>query len=94
MLELALLGIVMARSLSIDRVSDLVRRIVAPVQPTLDVVEGRLQDLARRGLVVITARESGRALVRRSAAGVRHARGSCGLPDRRRGPRIETSSSC
>jgi hypothetical protein len=74
-LELALLGIVMARPLSLDRVSDLVRRIMAPpVQPTLDVVEGRLQDLARRGLVVITAREPGRALIRRSAAGVRHAR--------------------
>ncbi len=80
-LELAVLGIVMARPLSPDRVADLVRRIMAPpVQPTLDVVEGRLQDLARRGLVVITAREPGCALVRRSAAGVRYARALLQLP--------------
>lgn len=80
-LELAVLGIVMARPLSVDRVADLVRRVMAPpVQPTLDVVEGRLQDLACRGLVAFTAHESGRTLVRRSAAGMRHARALLRLP--------------
>jgi hypothetical protein len=80
-LELAVLGITMGRPLSLDHVAELLRRILLPpLQPTLDVVEARLQDLARRGLVVITAHKPGRTLVRRSAAGLRHARTLLRLP--------------
>jgi hypothetical protein len=80
-LELAVLGITMARPLSLDRIAELLRRILFPtLQPTLDVVETRLQDLARRGLVVITAHKPGGTLVRRSAAGVRYARTLLRLP--------------
>jgi hypothetical protein len=80
-LDLAILGIIMARPLSLDRVAELVRRILPPpLQPTLEVVEARLQDLARRGLVVITVHNPGRTLVRRAAAGMRHARMLLRLP--------------
>jgi hypothetical protein len=73
-LELAVLGVIMARPLPLDRIAELLRRILSPaLQPTLEVVEARLQDLARRGFVVITEQKPGRTLVRRSAAGVRHA---------------------
>jgi Putative AphA-like transcriptional regulator len=80
-LELAVLGVTMTRPLSLDRIAELLRRILSPaLQPTLDVVETRLEDLARRGLVVITAHKPGRTLIRRSAAGVRHARTLLRLP--------------
>lgn len=80
-LELAVLGITMARPLSLDRIAELLRRILSPpLQPTLEVVEIRLQDLARRGLVIITAHKPGRTLVRRSAAGVRYARTLLRMP--------------
>jgi hypothetical protein len=84
-LELAILGIIMARPLSLDRIAELLRRILSPpLQPTLDVVETRLQDLACRGLV-ITAHKPGRTLVRRSAAGMRYARTLLRLPSPPRG---------
>jgi hypothetical protein len=80
-LELAVLGITVARPLSLDRIAELLRRILSPpLQPTLEVVEARLQDLARRGLVIITAHKPGHTLVRRSAAGVRHVRMMLRLP--------------
>jgi hypothetical protein len=80
-LELAVLGITMARPLTLDRIAELLRRILSPaLQPTIEVVENRLQDLARRGLVIITAPEPGRTLIRRSAAGVRYARTLLQLP--------------
>lgn len=80
-LELAMLGVTMARPLSLDRVAELLRRILSPaLQPTLEVVETRLQDLARRGLVVIAVYKQGRTLVRRSAAGVRYARTLLRMP--------------
>jgi hypothetical protein len=85
-LELAILGIIMARPLALDRVAELLRRILSPpLQPTLDVVEARVQDLARRSLVVITAHNPGRSLVRRSAAGMRYAGMLLRLPSPPRG---------
>ncbi len=80
-LELAVLGITMARPLPLDRIAELLRRILSPaLQPTLEVVENRLQELARRGLVIITAHKPGCTLVRRSAAGMRYARTLLQLP--------------
>jgi Putative AphA-like transcriptional regulator len=80
-LELAVLGIAMARPLSLDRVAELLRRILSPpLQPTLEVVETRVQDLARRGLVIITAHKPGRTMVRCSASGIRYARTLLRLP--------------
>jgi hypothetical protein len=74
-LELALLGIVMARPLALDRIAELLQRIACPLlQPTADVIEGRLQDLARRGLLSIAADGVGPVVARRTAAGVRHLR--------------------
>jgi len=74
-LDLAVLGLTMARPLLLERVAELLRRIMSPpLQPTLEVVDARLQDLARRGLVVIAAQRPGRMLVRRSSAGLRYAR--------------------
>jgi hypothetical protein len=80
-LELAVLAVTMARPLSLDRIAELLRRILSPpLQPTLEVVEIRLQELARRGLVVIAAHKPGRTLVRRSAAGMRYARTLLRMP--------------
>jgi hypothetical protein len=80
-LELAVIGIAMVRPLSPESIAELLRRIMPPpLQPTLDVVETRLRDLARRGLVVIAVQEAGPTLVRRSAAGVRYARALMRLP--------------
>jgi hypothetical protein len=74
-LELALLGITMARPLALGRIAGLLQRIAAPLlQPTADVIESRLRDLARRGLLAIVADKSGSAVARRTAAGVRHLR--------------------
>jgi hypothetical protein len=73
-LEMALLGISMAQPLALDRIAGLLQQITCPLlQPTADVIDGRLQDLARRGLLAI-ASGSGPAVARRTPAGVRHLR--------------------
>ena len=74
-LELALLGITMAQPLALDRIAGLLQRIACPLlQPTADVIESRLQDLARRGLLSIAANGADPAVARRTAAGVRQLR--------------------
>ena len=74
-LELALLGIAMGQPLALDRIAELLQRIACPLlQPTADVIESRLQDLARRGLLSIAPDGAGPAVARRTAAGVRHLR--------------------
>jgi len=74
-LELALLGLIMAQPLAVDRIAGLLQRVAAPpLQPTADVVESRLQDLARRGLLSIAPDAAGQGVARRTAAGVRHLR--------------------
>ena len=74
-LELALLGITVAQPLALDRIAALLQQIAAPLlQPTADVIEGRLRDLTRRGLLAIAADKPGPAVARRTAAGVRHLR--------------------
>ncbi|HXE88338.1 MAG TPA: hypothetical protein VN524_16235 [Hyphomicrobiaceae bacterium] len=74
-LELALLGITMAQPLGLERIVGLLQRIACPLlQPTADVIESRLQDLARRGLLSISAAGTGSAVARRTAAGLRHLR--------------------
>jgi hypothetical protein len=71
-LEMALLGITMTQPLALDRIAGLLQQITCPLlQPTADVIDGRLQDLARRGLLSI-ANGSGPAVARRTPAGVRH----------------------
>jgi hypothetical protein len=72
-LELALLAVTMAQPLTADRAAGLLQRIAAPLlQPTADVIEARLRDLRRRGLLAIAAGQPD--LVRRTAAGLRHLR--------------------
>jgi hypothetical protein len=74
-LELALLGIAMAQPLALDRIADLLRRIAAPLlQPTTDVIEGRLRDLMRRGLLASATDKEESAIARRTDAGARHLR--------------------
>lgn len=74
-LELALLGITMAQPLGLERIAGLLQRIACPLlQPTADVIESRLQDLARRGLLSIATAGTGPAVARRTAAGLRHLR--------------------
>ena len=74
-LDLALLGITVAQPLALDRIAALLQRIAAPLlQPTADVIEGRLRDLTRRGLLAIAADKPGPAVTRRTAAGLRHLR--------------------
>jgi hypothetical protein len=74
-LELALLGITVARPLALDRIAALLLRIASPLlQPTADVIEGRLRDLTRRGLLTIAADEPSPAVACRTAAGLRHLR--------------------
>ena len=73
--ELALLGITMAQPLAFDRVVGLLQRIASPLlQPTTEVIETRLHELARRGLLALAGGEPGRAIARRTAAGMRYAR--------------------
>ena len=65
----------MAQPLALDRIGGLLQHIAAPLlQPTADVIEGRLRDLTRRGLLAIVADKPGSAVARRTAAGVRHLR--------------------
>jgi hypothetical protein len=74
-LELALLAIAMAQPLPLDRVAALLTRIAAPLlRPTIDVIETRVQDLARRGLLVMAADRPRQAVVRCRGAGLRHLR--------------------
>lgn len=74
-LELALLAVTMAQPLPLDRAADLLRHIAAPLlQPTAEVIEGRLRELARRGLLAIAGEEPGPLVARRTAAGMRHLR--------------------
>ena len=74
-LELALLGITVAQPLALDCIAALLQRIAAPLlQPTADVIEGRLRELTRRGLLAIATAQLGPAIARRTPAGVRHLR--------------------
>lgn len=85
-LDMALLAVTMAQPLALDRAADLLRRIAAPpLQPTVDVVEGRLRDLSRRGLIAIAAEKPGPAMARRTAAGLRHLRQLLRAPSPPRG---------
>jgi hypothetical protein len=85
-LDLALLGIAMAQPLALDRMVTLLQRVASPLlQPTAEVVEGRVQCLARRGLLAMADPGPSAAVVRRTAAGMRHARQLLRMPTPPRG---------
>jgi hypothetical protein len=76
----------MAQPLGLNRIAGLLQRIACPLlQPTADVIESRLQELARRGMLSIAAAGTGPAVARRTAAGLRHLRQLLCMPAPPRG---------